>query len=295
MINTPLSTSCPGLAPATNHILVQHNSLGSWDVFLSLFSSLAEGPTADIVLLQGPHSSKGFLPCLAGFKSFAPPVTRPRVARYISQKFLHKFAVLLFFPPETDDFMALDVFTPQGCLGTNFPHFTIGNAYARPLPRFLHSVSPALSLPDLGHLSLVAGDFDIHNAATYPSRLLRSKEERESAPYFDRALDLGFTLLKTHGVYTRFPFTGTHRPSTIDLDFANPHIFPAFRTWDGSSPPSTGSDHALILISIQPPSPHNDKPRTRGQQADWPFLTHKLESWRVPPPPDAASPNQLDL
>jgi len=37
------------------------------------------------------------------------------VACYVSQKVLHVFAVLPFFPPETEDFMALDVFTPRGC------------------------------------------------------------------------------------------------------------------------------------------------------------------------------------
>jgi len=44
MINKPCSPPRQGLAPATNLTLVQHNSLGSWDVFLSLFSSLTEGP-----------------------------------------------------------------------------------------------------------------------------------------------------------------------------------------------------------------------------------------------------------
>ena len=138
MINTLCSTSRQGLALATNLTLIQHNSLGSWDVFLSLFSSLVEGPTVDIVLLQDPSSSKGFLSCFSGFKSFAPPVARPRVACYVSQKFLQRFAVLPFFPPETDDFMALDVFTPQGCFGTNSPRFLIGNTYARPLPPLPH-------------------------------------------------------------------------------------------------------------------------------------------------------------
>jgi len=134
MIEKPYDTARHGLAPATNLTLVQHNSLGSWDVFLSLFSSPTEGPPVDFVLLQDPPSSKGFLPRYAGFKSFAPPVARPTVACYISQNFLQKFAVLPFFPPKTDDFMALDVFTPQGCFGSNFPQFRIGNAYARPLP-----------------------------------------------------------------------------------------------------------------------------------------------------------------
>ena len=152
------------------------------------------------------------------------------VACYVSLNFLQKFAVLPFSPQETDDFMALDVFTPRGCFGTNFHRFSIGNAYARPLSLHPHSVSPESAFWDLEHLYLVGGDFDIHNAATDPSRLLSAKEEKESAPYFDQATDLVFTLLNTPGVYTRFPFTGTHRPSALDLACANPHMFPAFRS-----------------------------------------------------------------
>jgi len=72
MNNNPYSTSRQGLAPSTNLTLIQHNSLGSWDVFLYLSSSLAEGPP-DIVLLQDPSSSKGFLPSFSGFKPSAPP------------------------------------------------------------------------------------------------------------------------------------------------------------------------------------------------------------------------------
>ena len=217
----------------------------------------------DIVLLQDPHSSKGFLPSFSGFKPFAPPVGRPRVACYVSQHSLRRFAVRPSFPPETDDFIMLDVSTPQGCLGTNFPRFTIGNAYARPLPPFPHSVSPESALLNLDHPYLLAGDFNIHNPATDPSRLLSSKEEKESAPYFNRASDLCFTLLNIPGVYTRFPFSDTHRPSAIDLAFANPHMFSAFRSWDASSLPSTGLDHAPIAITLCPPTPHNDKPRPR--------------------------------
>jgi len=168
------------------------------------------------------------------------------VACYVSINFPRSFAVLPFFPPETQDFMALDVSTPQGCFGTNFPRFRVGNAYARQLSPHLHSVSPESPFQDLDYPYLVAGDFNIHNTATDPSRLLSAKEESRSAPYFDRATDLGFTLLNTPGIYTRFPLTGTHRPSAIDLTFANPNMLPAFRSWDASSRPSTGSDHVPI-------------------------------------------------
>jgi len=294
MIEKLHSTLRHGLAPATNRPLVQHNSLGSWDVFLSLSSSLVEGPPTDVVLLQDPASSKGFLPSLSGIKSLAPPVARPIVACYVSLNFLRKFAALSFFPPETDDFMALDVSTPQACFGINFPHFRVGNAYGSPLSPHPDSVSPESAFWDPDYPSLVAGDFNIHNATTDLSRLLSANEENESAPYFDRATDLGLTLLYIPGVYTRFPFTGTHRASAIDLPFANPHMFPAFRSWDGSSLPFTGSDHVPILILVRPPSPHSDKLRPRGQEADWPGLENRVKNWLVPPAPDAPSPNQLD-
>ena len=170
--------------------------------FFPSFRPYRKAPPVNIVILQDPPSSKGFLPCFSGFKSLAPPIARPRVASYVSQKFLQKFAVLPFFPPETDYFMALDIFTPRGCFGSTFPHYRIGKYYARPLPPAPHLVSPASSLLDLDYPYLVTSDFHIHNSATEPSRLLSSKEKRESAPYFDRAADLGFTRLNTPSIYT---------------------------------------------------------------------------------------------
>ena len=102
MITTHFFTPRLGLAPANSLTLVQHNSLGSWDVLPSLFSSFPEGSPVDIVLLQDPPSSKGFLPSFIGFKSFAPPVARPRVACYVSQKFLQRFAIVPFFHLERE-------------------------------------------------------------------------------------------------------------------------------------------------------------------------------------------------
>jgi len=163
-----------------------------------------------------------------------------------------------------------------------------------PLLHSLTQVSPESSLLDLDHPYLVAGDFNIHNAAADPLRLLSSKEEKESALYFDRASDLGFTLLNTPAIYSGFPFSGNHRPSTIDLAFANPQMFPAFRFWDASSLPSTGSDHTPIIVTLRPPAPYNDKPRPRWEEADWPGLTDKLKNWLVPSPPETPSPNQLN-
>jgi len=212
----------------------------------------------------------------------------------MSLNFLQKFAVLQFFSSERDDFRALDVFTPQGCFGSNFPRFRIGNAYARPLPPNLHSVSPEAALQDLEFSHLVAGDFNIHNTATDPSRPVFAKEESESAPYFSLATDLGFTLLNTPGIYTRFPFSEDPQTKCDIPGVGPPAHVPAFRSWDASLLPSTGSDHGPIYIALRPPTPHNDKPRPRWQEADCPGLTDRLKNWQIAPPPDPPSPNQLD-
>jgi len=87
--------------------------------------------------------------------------------------------------------MALDIYTPKGCFGLKVPRFRIGNSYATPLPPAPHSVSPETAPPLFDFPYLVASDFNIHNAASDPSRLLSAREEKESALYFDRASDLG--------------------------------------------------------------------------------------------------------
>lgn len=57
-------------------------------MFLCLFSSLADGPPVDIVLLPDPPSSKGFLQAFSFFKSFDPPTAWPKVAYYVYLRFL---------------------------------------------------------------------------------------------------------------------------------------------------------------------------------------------------------------
>jgi len=62
--------------------IVQHNCLGSWDVFLSLFPcfTLLPHPTL-LVAIQDPPSRRSVLPTFPGFVSFTPPPPGcPRVA-----------------------------------------------------------------------------------------------------------------------------------------------------------------------------------------------------------------------
>src|ERR1700712_3303408 len=270
------------LAPLTNLSLVQHNSLGSWDVFLSLFHSFSEGPPVDFVLLQDPPVSEGFLPSFSGFKSFAPPVPRPRVAVYASLKLLSTFTVLPVYSFDAEDFLALDVYTPNGCFGTSAPRFRVASVYSRFLGSDGHSVPPHVALQPFDFPYLVAGDFNIHNSASDPFRMTSSTEDLVSAPYYQRASDLGFHLLNTPGVYPRFPMTASHRPSVINLAFANPHMLPFFQSLDASSLPSTGSDHVPIRLTLQPPS-YSPPPRPRWDDTDWPSLRAPLRNFRTPP------------
>jgi len=126
------------------------------------------------------------------------------------------------------------------------------------------------------------------------SRLLSANEEEESASNLDRAWDLDFSLLNTHGIYTCCTFIGTHRPSPIDLAFANQHIFAAFHSWDTSCILFTGSDHTPILLLLEPPALDNNAPWPSWHEAHWPNLTDRPTSWLVRHPPTTPSPVQLD-
>ena len=294
MISHPSPNLPPGQAPCFRTSIVQHNSLGSWDVFLSLFESLVGSPHTDIVLLQDPPSSKGFLPRFAGFKSFAPPSPRPRVAIYVSLSFCSQYPILPGFHDDTTNAMFLDVYTPGGCFGTSAPKFRINNIYAREAGPHGRTVSPQTALQQVDFPLLVAGDFNIHNPASDPLRVFSYKEELESAPFFALASERGFRLLNTPGVYTRFPLAGSNRPGVIDLAFANPLMPPAFEAWDASSLPSTGSDHVPILITLASPN-NRPKPRTPcWDLTNWDALRPHLEAYQVPPAPTRPSPAQID-
>ena len=130
-------------------------------------------------------------------------------------------------PPSAEVFH-LDVYSPKGCFGTPFIKFRLTSVYSRSLPGSTKSVDPSDALPEVDFPCLAPGDFNIHNHAADPLRVISRSEEKASTPYFDWATDLAYSLLNTPGVYTRFPLSGTFRPSVIDLAFANSLIRPAF-------------------------------------------------------------------
>ena len=215
-------------------------------------------------MLQDPPSRKGFLPSFAGFKSFCPATPKPAVAFYVSLSFLSFYTVLPVGSSSSPDVFHLDVYTPTGCFGTGSPKFRLMNVYSRSLLGSTKSVNPPNALPDGAFPCLAAGDFNIHNHTADPLRVISRSEEKASAHYFDRATDLAYSLLNTPGVYTRFPLSGTFRPSAIDLAFPNPLIRPAFLSWDATILPSTGSDHVPILIHLAAPSNERTPPDPCG-------------------------------
>ena len=263
-------------------------------MFLSLFGSLVGTLHADIVLLQDPPSSKGFLPRFSGYKSFAPPSTRPGVAIYFSLNFCTRYAVSSGFYEDTADAMFIDVHTPDGCFHTAAPKFRINNIYPQVKEGHARSVPPETAFQQVDFSYLVAGDFNIHNPATDPLRTFSYSEELESAPFYSMASDRGFRLLYTPGIYTCFPLSGSHRPGAIDLAFTNPRMSPAFPEWDTTTLPSTGSDHVPILITLAPPT---EKPLPKTpcwEPANWESLGPRLRFFHVPPAPSHPSRPQLD-
>ena len=104
--------------------IVQHNCLGSWDVFLSFFHSFTKLPhPPHIVALQDPPSRLSKLPTFPGFLSFSPsPPGRPSVAIYISQALNMYFQCSSIFY-DNKDIMSIDVSSPEGIFHTAFRSF----------------------------------------------------------------------------------------------------------------------------------------------------------------------------
>jgi len=225
-------------------------------VFLSVFGSftpLAHVPS--IVALQDPPVYRGKLPTFNSFTVFSPPTNsgcKPRVPFYVYSSFLSTISILPRFY-DREDVMALDLFTPDGFFNPFTTGFTIINSYStkgrsnntRSVPQdiiFASSLLPTLTL----------GDLNIHHPTADPLTVFKEDEIATSTPYFDRATDLGFTLLNTPGVFPLFSMSLIGRPGVLDLAFACPLLAPYFTEW--SDPlRSTGSDHIPILLRFEAP------------------------------------------
>ena len=287
--------SMKGRLPSPSLTIVQHNSLGSWNVFLSLFNSFAavKAPP-DIVCLQDPPVWRSRLPSFHNFTSFHAPCSgefKLRVAFYVSTMLLSHVTVLpLCF--DRYDVASLDIYASD-LFGGSFTQFRVLNVYnLRSRHTGSLAVSPVVSFPEEHFPLLVVGDFNIHHPLSDPLQAHSSGELALSFPFFSRASELGFELLNLPGVFTRFPLGGSSRPSVIDLAFASPRLSPYCHHWD-TSLPSTGSDHVPITITVSHPVLSPPMPSPNWALTDWDSLNALLGDLVFPAPPPL--PTRLSL
>ena len=197
----------PPQAPTLDTLsIVQHNCLGSWNVFLSLFNSLkAITSPPFFVLLQDPSVYRNRLPAFAGFKAFGPEIRNrvaPRVACYVFYGFLQTYPLVpLFF--ECSDWMGLDVHSPSGLFDSNQHVLRIYNDYlTNGSSSNIRTIAPEEIFPKHDFPCFIAGDFNIHNPLSGPLRDFSPNDIAVSAPYYERAADIGFSLLNTPRVFT---------------------------------------------------------------------------------------------
>ena len=283
------STPPPAGRVSLSLTIVQHNSLGSWDVFLSLMNSLSLLPSSPmIVALQDPPVRNGMLPSFSSWKCFHPPHKRPRVAFYVHPHLIASTSILPV-PSPFGDLFSLDIFAPLGLFDFSFPRFRVTNAYSthqRPPP--YRTLSPQDLFPILPFPLLVLGDLNIHHSSSDPLRVLDPSELSVSHPYFSLSSSRGFSLLNQRGVYTYFPFPHSGKPSVLDLAFANSLLVPAFSAWD-TPLPSTGSDHVPVVIYFSSPKFRPPPPSPNWSKTNLEAILPQLPSL-VPPPPPPSCP-----
>jgi len=212
-------------------------------------------PTGHHVALQDPPVYRGKLPSFQLSTCVSPPSensVKPRVAFYVFSTFLSTVTLLLKFFGR-NDIMARELFTPDGSFDPSMVGFTIVNSYStKGRSDNTRSVPADLIFPNLSGPVLTLGDLNIHHLTADPLRTYKADELATTVLYFNRAMDLGCSLLNTPGVYTRFSMSQGGRPGVIDLAFACPLLAPYFSEW--SNPlPSTGSDHISILLRFDAP------------------------------------------
>jgi len=230
-----------------NLSIVQHNCLGTSNVFQTLFSFFTSVESSPhIVALQDIPLWRNCPPVFRNYKCFFPPATdsyKPRVATYFQERLLSVISILpLFF--ERGDLMAVNLDSPEGPFDTSHNLFCLYNAYSIPSGH-TRSISPADLFPRHDYPTLVLGDLNIHHSACDTTRLLSNHDQFISSPYFDRASAQLFFLLNTPG-----STLGSRSP---------PIIAPQFLTCPLPTLPCShfcppGTTPSRQLVGIIPPS-----------------------------------------
>jgi len=262
----------PARGTSRSFSIVQHNSLGSWHLFLSLMNSFGQLTSPPmIVALQDPPVRRGQLPTFSTYKCFHPSSPKPRVTFYVHPYLLNSVAFLPAASTRSDLF-SIDIFAPEGLFELQFARFRITNTYNLPLKSApFRTITPLVLFQDNPFPTLVVGDFNLHHPAADPLRKFDSREYNLSHPYSSQASEHGYSLLNQPGLYTCFPFAHNARPSVLDLAFANGPLFPSFSCWD-TPRPSTGSDHVPVLITLESPRLRLPPPSPKWSKTDWPSI-----------------------
>jgi len=250
-------------------------------VFLSLFGSFTHPaqPLSIVALQDPPPVYRGKLPSFTLFTVFSPLSNggcKPRVAFYVYSSFLATVSLLPRFFGRGDN-MALNLFTPDGFFNPCTTGFTIVNSYStKGRLNNTRSVPHEIIFPASPPPMLMLGDLNIHQPTADPLRVFKEDELATSTPYFDRATELGFTLLNTPIVFTRFSMSLIGRPGVLDLAIACPLLAPYFSEW--SDPlPSTASDHIPILLRFEAPLVRAHLSQIVTKQGRF-HMTHTYES-----------------
>ena len=242
-----------------------------------------------IVARQDPPVYRGKLPSFNSFTVFSPPTSsgcKPPVSFYVYSSFLASISLLPRFFGR-GDVMALDLFTPDGFFNPSTTRFTIINSYStKGRANNTRCVPPDLIFPSSPLPTLTLGDLNIHHPTAHPLRVFKEDEIATSSAHFDRATDLGFSLLNTPGVFTRFSMSLVGRAGVLDLAFACPLLSPYFS--ESSDPlPSTGSDHIPIVLRFEAPLFRAPPPTPNWALSDWAALDSALKATTILPPPSS--------
>jgi len=267
-------------------------------VFLSLFWSFTQvAHPPSIVALPDPPGCRGKLPSFNMFIVFSAPTTghcKPRVVFYVDSSILASVSLLpRFF--RRGDVMALDLFTPASIFNPSTTGFTIINSYStKGRSNNTGSVPPDIIFPSSPLPTFTRCDLNIHHPTADPLRTFKEVEITTSSPYFDRATDLGFSLLNTPGVVTLFSMSLIGRPRVLNLGFACPLLTPYFTAW--SDPlPSTGSDHIPILLRFEAPLFRAPPATPNWALTDWGSLESSLKATTSLLPPPLPTTRSLDI
>ena len=266
-------------------------------MFQLFFQDAVTGPRRPtFVLIQEPPLVRGSIPSFSGYVCFHPPLSlgHPRVATYVDSSVARGLTVTSV-PTFSPLLIEVLLSSPSGICTASQKTLRIINIYNP--PRAAASTAPRLTpsdaFPPGTVATLVAGDFNLHHYATDPTRAVSRRDYLASEPYFSMADLRGYSLLNTPGVYTRFPLSGSGRPSVLDLAFASVSLMPFLAGW-GTPYESTGSDHVPILISLATPALMPPRPVRDWARIDWPKALDALRLIDIRPPPPFLTAKALD-